>query len=166
MLVASSVEKEDEESLRKANEVLTRMKELKLKAESLEKQRQENSAKIQKLTTLVSNDEQQQQKQQSLETDRDITENKKKENNVLPQMFASKGSHLLEGQAQQVILETKWGYPPGSDDLLLHRTILAQAGVAARTLESMCALEAWREYLDNFIKTMENRKDTMLYNWI
>jgi hypothetical protein len=97
--------------------------------------------------------------QQKLKNANDISK-------IVPLMFAPQGSKLLEGQDHVFKLEQKWNYPQGSDELQLHRQILGQAAVAARTLESMCAIEAWRDYLDAFIKEMEKRKDTMLYNWI
>jgi hypothetical protein len=83
-----------------------------------------------------------------------------------PLVFARGGSHRLDGSKQLLALEKRWGYELGSDALQLHRHVLGQVVIAMRVLEGLCAVEAWRAYLDGFIKWMERRSDTMLYNWI
>jgi hypothetical protein len=83
-----------------------------------------------------------------------------------PLIFGHGGAHVLEGSQNRMALEQRWGYEIGSNELQLHRQLLGQVAVAARTLESQCALAAWREYLDRMIEWMEARDDTMLYNWI
>lgn len=84
----------------------------------------------------------------------------------IPLVFAQGGSHVLEGGQNIMSLEQRWGYDQSSGELQLHRQLLGQVAVAARTLEAQCALAAWREYLGNFIAWMAARDDTMLYNWI
>lgn len=164
-MLSSTLAKSDEEKIDKAKQTLTRLVDLKMKVETLKKEHEENVA-VQKQKKQKENEEKGNNGAEEKEERGGTDHHHQQQHQQQPSMFMPQGSHLLEGNAQVFKLEQKWNYPQGSDELQLHREILGQAAVAARTLESMCAIEAWREYLDAFIKAMEKRKDTMLYNWI
>lgn len=47
-----------------------------------------------------------------------------------------------------------------------HRALLKVGKQLLRFTTVQCAIEAWRDFLDPFIKAVEKRKDAMLYNYI
>src|SRR3989338_2412266 len=114
IISSSSITQVEEEKVEKANQVLKRLNELKLKVLKMKQQREQDEKEGKFIHDKHHHDEkkrhrQQEEQQQQVDANEENNKNNIKKQDP-PSTFAALGSHLLEGQDQQMILEQKWNY--------------------------------------------------------